>query len=54
MATRIARGKIFATLDAGETVGMVKLTPEQQAISVHGTRGVSASQGGGGGRVARM
>jgi hypothetical protein len=28
------RGKIFATLDASETVGMVKLTPEQQAIFV--------------------
>ena len=25
------RGKIFATLDANEAVGMVKLTPDQQA-----------------------
>lgn len=27
-------GKIFATLNAGETLGMVKLTPEQQSYFI--------------------
>jgi hypothetical protein len=44
------RGKIFATLGPGEAWGMVKLTPEQQALFVRTEAGVFRSVKGAWGR----
>lgn len=44
------RGKIFATLDPDETRGMVKLTPDQQAVFVRTEPDVFQPVPGGWGR----